>query len=282
MEAEAGAQGLDRPPAMQPLPQEEGVPVLYEKRDHVAYITLNRPEVLNAFNRAMHQALRQIWMDFREDDDAWVALVTGAGDRAFSAGQDVKEIGERRAQDVRRSFWETWFGSDLQEGLEVWKPIVAAINGYCLGEGMTFILACDFRIASERASFGFPEVTLGIPTIVGAVRAPRVVGLGNALELLLTGDRIDARRALEMGLVHRVVPHERVKAEAESLAQRLCRNGPLAVRCTKEVAVRSLDMPFAEAMRMGEALRRLALQSEDAVEGVQAYLEKREPRFTGR
>ncbi len=256
--------------------------VLYEKRDHVAYVTLNRPEVLNAFNRAMHQALRQVWMDFREDDDAWVALITGAGDRAFSAGQDVKEVGERRAQSAQRSFWDTWFGSDLQEGLEVWKPIVAAINGYCLGEGMTFILSCDFRIASERASFGFPEVTLGMPTIVGAVRAPRVVGLGNALELLLTGDRIDARRALEMGLVHRVVPHDRVQAEAESLAQRLCRNGPLAVRCTKEVAVRSLDMPFAEAVRMGEALRRLALQSEDAVEGIQAYLEKREPHFTGR
>lgn len=258
------------------------MPVLYEKRDHIAHITLNRPEVLNAFNQAMHKALREIWLDFREDDDLWVAIITGAGDRAFSAGQDVKEIGERRSEDARRSFWETWFGGDLQEGLQVWKPIVAAINGYCLGEGLTLILACDFRIASQRASFGFPEVSLGMPTIVGAVRAPRVVGLGNALELLLVGDRIDARRALEMGLVHRVVPPEQLRAEAEGLARRLCRNGPLAVRCTKEVAVRSFDMPFTEAVRMGEALRRLALQSEDVAEGVRAYLEKREPRFTGR
>ena len=259
------------------------MPVLYEKRDHIAHITLNRPEVLNAFNRAMHQALREVWMDFREDEDVWVALITGAGDRAFSAGQDMKEMGERRSQGAaRRTFWETWFGGDLQEGLEVWKPIVAAINGYCLGEGMTLILACDFRIASERATFGFPEVALGVPTIVGAVRAPRVVGLGNALELLLTGDRVDAGRALEMGLVHRVVPPEQVKSEAEGLARRLCRNGPVAVRCTKEVAVRSLDMPFVEAVRMGEALRRLAQQSEDAAEGVRAYLEKREPRFSGR
>ena len=257
------------------------MPVLYEKRDRVAYITLNRPEVLNAFNRAMHQALRAVWEDFREDNDVWAAVITGAGDRAFSAGQDVKEIGERRAEGARHSFWETWFGGDLQEGLEVWKPIVAAVNGYCLGEGMTLILACDLRIASERASFGFPEVSLGMPTIVGAVRAPRVVGLGNALELLLVGDRVDARRALEMGLVQRVVPHERLSAEAESLARRLCRNGPLAMRCTKEAAVRSLDMPFTEAVRMGEALRRLALQSEDVAEGVRAYLEKREPRFTG-
>lgn len=258
------------------------MPVTYEKKGRVALITLNRPEVLNAFNRAMHRRLREVWLEFREDDDAWAAVITGAGDQAFSSGQDVREIGERRAEGARRTFWESFFGGDLQEGLEVWKPIVAAVNGYCLGEGLTLILACDFRLASERASFGFPEVTLGLPTIVGAIRAPRVVGLGNALELLLTGDRVDAQRAHQMGLVHRVVPHETVKTEAEAFAQRLCRNGPLALRCTKEVAVRSLSLPFPEAVRMGEALRRLALQSEDALEGVQAFLEKREPHFVGR
>lgn len=258
------------------------MPVIYEKKGRIAYITLNRPEVLNAFNRAMHERLREIWLDFREDSEAWVAVVTGAGERAFSSGQDVREIGTLRAERAQRTFWETWFGGDIQEGLEVWKPIVAAVNGYCLGEGLTFIMACDFRIASERASFGFPEVTLALPTIVGAVRAPRLVGLGNALELLLTGDRIDAQRALQMGLVHRVVPQDAVKAEAEGLAERLCRNGPVALRCTKEAAIRGLDLPFAEAVRMGEALRRLALQSEDVAEGVQAFLEKREPRFTGR
>ncbi len=163
----------------------------------------------------------------------------------------------------------------------MWKPTIAAVNGYCLGEGLTLILSCDFRLASERATFGFPEVNLGIPTIVGAVRAPRVVGLGNALELLLIGDRVDASRAYQMGLLNRVVPHEALASEAEALAQRLCRNGPLAVRCTKEVAYRSLNLPFADAVRMGEGLRRLALQSEDAREGPRAFREKRDPQFRG-
>src|SRR3990172_8690939 len=127
--------------------------VLYEKRDRIAFITLNRPEALNAFNREMHQELREAWLDFREDADLWVAVVTGAGERAFSAGADVKEMGQRRDERVRRSFWETWFGEDLQSGLEVWKPTIAAVNGYCLGQRLTLALACDFRIASEQASF---------------------------------------------------------------------------------------------------------------------------------
>jgi enoyl-CoA hydratase/carnithine racemase len=256
--------------------------VLYETKDRIARITLNRPESLNAFNADMHRELREAWLAFREDDDAWVAVVTGASERAFSAGADVKALAQARDAGPRRSFWENWSAQNLQNGLEVWKPTIAAINGYCLGEGLTLALSCDFRIASERASFGFPEVNIGIATIVGAVRAPRVVGLGNALELLLIGERIDAQRAYDMGLVMRVVPPDQLAEAATALAERLCRNGPLAVRATKEVAYRSLEMPFGDAVRMGESLRRLVNASDDASEGPRAFREKRAPAFKGR
>jgi enoyl-CoA hydratase/carnithine racemase len=256
--------------------------VLYEKRDRIAHLTLNRPDALNAFNREMHEELTAAWLDFRDDDDVWVAIVSGAGERAFSAGADVKSFGERPEGGRRPSLWDSRYDIDLQGGLEVWKPTIAAIDGYCLGEGLTLILSCDFRIASERASFGFPEVNIGLATIVGAIRAPRIVGLGNALELLLIGERVDAKRAYEMSLVQRVVPPERLMDEAETLAQRLCRNGPLAVRATKEMAYRSLEVPFDDAVRMGEAMRRLVNASEDAREGPAAFREKRTPEFKGR
>lgn len=205
--------------------------------------------------------------------------MSAAGDRAFSSGADVKEMGQRREDAHRRGCWEQWSGQNLQNGLEVWKPTVAAIDGYCLGEGFTLAMSCDFRIASERASFGFPEVSIGIATIVGAIRAPRIVGLGNALELLLIGERVDARRAHEMGLLTRVVAPDQLLSKAEALAQRLCGNGPLAVRATKEVIYRSQNMGFGDAVRMGESLRRLVNATEDARKGPRAFQEKREPQF---
>ena len=261
--------------------------VRYEPQDKVAVITLDRPEALNTFDRDMHIELHDAWTAFRDDPSLRVAIVTGAGDRAFSAGADVRTWG--RAQDSARAHpqgparhvWDTRFDWDLQGGLEVWKPVICAVNGYCIGEGLTLALACDFRIASERATFQYPEVQIGVPTIAGAIRAPRVVGLGAALELLLVGDRVDAQRAYDMGLVNKVVPHEELMAEATRWAERLARNAPQAMAASKEVAVRSQALSFADALRMGEAFRRLASATEDAREGVRAFREKREPEYTG-
>jgi E-phenylitaconyl-CoA hydratase len=261
--------------------------VRYELRGKVAHITLDRPEALNTFDRAMHNELHDAWLAFRDDAELWVAIVTGEGDRSFSAGADVRGFGQQGASDDRRPagpsrhLWETRFDWDLQGGLEVWKPTICAINGYCIGEGLTLALACDFRIASERAFFQYPEVQIGIPTIAGAIRAPRVVGLGAALELLLVGDRVDASRAYDMGLVNKVVPHEQLMDEAERWAARLARNAPQAMAATKEMAVRSQALSFGDALRMGEAFRKIAGGTDDAREGIRAFREKREADYHG-
>lgn len=261
--------------------------VRYEPQGKIAWITLDRPEALNTFDRAMHIELHDAWTAFRDDPELWVAVVTGAGDRAFSAGADVRSWGapvddnRQHPHGPARHLWETRYDWDLQGGLDVWKPTIAAINGYCIGEGLTLALACDLRIASENATFQFPEIQIGVPTIAGAIRAPRVLGLGAALELLLIGDRVDAARAYDMGLVNRVVAHDQLIPEATRIAERLARNAPQAMAATKEVAYRSMTISFADALRMGEAFRKLAGGTEDSREGVRAFREKREPDFKG-
>ena len=172
--------------------------------------------------------------------------------------------------------------NSLESGVEIWKPVIAAVNGYCLGFACTLVAACDFVIASERAEFGFPEVRIGVPTIQGAVRMPQKVGWQNAMELLLIGERVNAARAKEMGLVGKVVPHEDLMAEAKALAARLCQSAPLAVRATKEVAWRGQQMPFVEAIRFGETMRRVAGATDDAKEGMAAAREKRTPEWKAR
>jgi len=261
--------------------------VRYEAQGRVAVITLDRPEALNTFDRQMHLELHDAWVAFRDDPEIFVAVVTGAGDRAFSAGADVRGWGQPQDESRQhphgpgRHIWETRYDWDLQGGLEMWKPAICAVNGYCIGEGLTLALACDLRIASERATFAFPEVQIGVPTIAGAIRAPRVIGLGAALELLLVGDRVDAQRAYDMGLVNKVVPHDELIAEAMRWAERLARNAPQAMAATKEVAVRSQAMSFTDALRMGEAMRKLGGSTEDAREGVRAFREKRAPVYRG-
>ena len=254
--------------------------VRYELDGHVATITYDRPEALNAINARMRADLNAAFTRFREDEDAWVAIVTGAG-RAFCAGADLRD-GEGAAGDFRGTFWERPTINSFESGWEIFKPVIAAVNGYCLGYGLTLVSWCDFVVASERAEFGFPEVQLGVPTIVGAIRMPQRIGWQHAMELLLTGERIDAARAEEIGLAGWVVPHDELMPTARHLADRLLRAAPLAARATKEMAVRAQGLPLLEAIRFGETMRRVAAQTEDAAEGAQAAREHRRPRWRGR
>ena len=246
--------------------------VLYERDGRIATITYNRPEARNAINQELREDLDEAWATFRNDDEAWVAIVTGAG-VAFCAGHDLKSGAAPRG----RTHWETPSLTSLENGIELWKPVIAAVNGYAIGFGCTLVAACDFAIASDRAEFGFPEVRLGVPTIQGAVRLPGRLAWHHAMELLLIGERVSAQRALEMNLVWKVVPHDTLLAEARALAERLCQSAPLAVRATKEVAWRGQQMSWVDAVRFGETTRRVAGATADASEGMQAAKEKRAP-----
>jgi enoyl-CoA hydratase/carnithine racemase len=255
-------------------------PVTYELAHHVATITYNRPDALNAINGAMRRGLNDAFARFRDDEDAWVAIVTGAG-RAFCAGADVRD-GAGSAGEFAGTFWEKPTLNSFESGWEIFKPVIAAVNGYCLGYGLTLVTWCDFVIASERAEFGYPEVGIGVPTIVGAIRLPQRINWQYAMELLLTGERIDARRAKEIGLAGWVVPHDSLMDEANALADRLVRAAPLAARATKEVAMRARHLPPLEAIRFGETMRKVVAATEDAVEGGQAMAEGRPPVWRGR
>ena len=253
--------------------------VLYDKDGHIVTITYHRPERMNAINGEMREALNAAWLHFRDDVDAWVAILTGAG-RAFCAGADIREGGA--AGTFAGTFWEKPTINSFESGLELFKPTIAAINGPCLGYGVTAVSFCDFVIASERATFGFPEVRLGVPTIVGAIRMPQRLNWADAMELLLIGETVNAERAKAMGLVWQVVPHDDLMAEARRLAERLCQSAPLAVRATKEVAVRARTLPWVEAVRFGETMRLVAGSTADAAEGRAAVRDKRSPQWQGK
>src|SRR5437763_3494151 len=219
--------------------------VRYELDGHVATITYNRPKSLNAINGQLREDLNAAFSRFRDEDEAWVAIVTGAG-RAFCVGADLKDGGGSTGT-FAGTFWEKPTINSFESGWEIFKPVIAAVNGYCLGYGLTLVTWCDFVIASDRAQFGMPEVKLGGPAIVGAIRLPQRINWHDAMELLMTGDNIDAARAQEIGLVGKVVPHDQLLDEAKTLAARLVRAAPLAARATKEVAVRSRRLPMVEA-----------------------------------
>jgi E-phenylitaconyl-CoA hydratase len=254
--------------------------VLVDVQDGVATITLNRPDAMNAINGEMAEALMAALTRVRDDDAIRCGILTGAG-RAFTVGADLK----RRVENQERGRGPTPFPvtpPTTYYTFDTTKPMIAAVNGYCLGGGFEITLTCDIRIASTQAVFGLPEITMGFFPGGGAPqRLPRLVGASAAMEILLTGDRFEAGRALEIGLVNRVVQPEDLVPEAQRIAARIASHAPLAVRGLREVIYQGLDMPLAQALRWGGAMRWAIGQTDDAKEGPRAFAEKRPPEFTG-
>lgn len=247
----------------------------------IATITLDRPERLNAIDRQMYAELSEAWSSVRDDDEVRAAVITGAGGRAFTTGADLKSyIPDPSALG---EFWLTQKDQLLNRGLEVWKPVVAAVNGYCLGGGMTLLLATDIRVAATHATFGLSEVRRGLlPGNGGTQRLLRQVPYAVGMELLLTGESIPAHVAERWGLVNAVVEADELMDVALQYARKIAENGPLAVQAIKELAIRSADVDLSTGLRMEQAMSRLLRFTDDAKEGPAAFAERREPRFTGR
>ena len=261
----------------EPLPNFEKI--LYERDGFIARVTINRPERMNAMDRQTWDELRAAFEDFRYNDDLRVAIVSGAGERAFSAGADLvaRSKGEKRLPIVHIT------QAGLLKGPPIYKPIIAAINGYCLAGGLEVALACDIRIATPSATFGLFEVRWGIlPGGGGTQRLPRAIPQALANEMILTAEPIDAERALQAGLISRIVPADGLQAEATRIAEVISTRGPLAVRAAKELIQRGADLPLQDALRLEDYFSLQLHTTEDAVEGPRAFAEKRPPNFKGR
>jgi enoyl-CoA hydratase len=249
--------------------------------EHVATVTLDRPDVHNAMNQAMRSDLTRCFEGLVTDDDVKVIVVTGAGGRAFSAGADIREFVEPL---VPVKFREQRRRLEFRQAMDRCpQPIVAAINGFALGGGLELALACDIRIAGADATLGLTEIDLAIiPGGGGTQRLPRLVGRGKALEMILTGARLPADEALRIGLVERVVPAGEALKAATELARTIAAKAPVALRYAKEAVVKGLELPLADGLRLEGDLSTLLRTTEDRVEGARAFLEKRAPRWTGR
>lgn len=254
--------------------------LIYEVNDRIARITINRPEAMNAMDADVYAELSKAWIDVRDNPDVWIAIVTGAGDKAFTAGADL--VGMHGTAEKAEVGWSSPRPTRFDLGLEVQKPLIAAVNGYCLAGGLELALVCDIRIASETAQFGCPEVKWNLLHGYGAQLLPRIVGTSNAMYLLLTGQFIDAVEALRIGLVNEVVPPDHLMRRVHQLAAVICSNGPMAIRMTKELALRSRDLSIPDGIRLYQALNRLVELSDDLEEGTRAFAEKRKPEFKNR
>ncbi len=249
----------------------------YEKRDKIAIMTINRPDAMNAFTADMLRGMDAAFDDFQNDDNLWVAILTAAGEKAFSAGMDLKE-----AIPMLQSGDEMGYEDHTKRPFsDVFKPIIGAVNGFCIAGGMEFLQGTDIRIAAETATFGLGEVRWGIiPTGGSHVRLPRQIPWAIAMEMLLSGRNLTAQRAYDIGLINEVVPADKLMETALKWAETICKNGPLAVRTAKEIAVRALSLESGFVLE--KALGARVMQSEDAKEGPLAFAEKRKPNFKGR
>jgi len=252
----------------------------YTKEGKIATFTLNRPNALNSINLETVQQLHKAMIDFRDDPELCVGIVTGAGEKAFSAGADVKET----LPFLREHRDRPWASPAMPwRGLELWKPLIAAINGLALGGGLELALACDIRIAAEHARFGSPEVAVGLlPGWGGTQRLPRVLPWAKAAEMLLMGRPIDAQEAFRIGLVNKVVPPEQVMPTAKEWAEIICQAAPLAVRATKEAMLKGVSMTLEQGLQLENTLFNYLLGTEDFNEGITAFAEKRKPNFQGK
>lgn len=252
-------------------------------KDGVALITINRPERMNAMDQEHYEGLTAAWTRVRDDDDVRVAIVTGAGDKAFTAGADLKST-VWTSRPPPSKFFKTQTDMLLNRGLEVWKPVISAINGYCLGGGVTLMLATDLRVACESATFNVAEVKRGgLAGNGGTQRLIRQLPYAIAMKMLLTGESISAAEAERWGLINDVVPTAAdVVPKAMEYARMIAANSPLGVQASKELAIRSRDLTLSQGIRLEQAIGAFLMNTEDAVEGPKAFAEKRAPNFQGR
>lgn len=250
--------------------------VEYRKEGRIAFFTLNRPEVLNSINGELSLELTKNMKDFRDDPDVWVGIITGAGDRAFSSGADIRGFrpgpSETPAENVERVRAD-----------QVFKPVIAAIHGYCLGGGLELALTCDIRIAADNARLGLPEIKVGvIPGGGGTARLPRFIPRAKAAEILLMGQHIDAQEAYRIGLVNKVVPLDQLMPTAIEWANIICENGPLQTRAVKESIIRGVNLPLEDALKVEREMAARVRNTEDFIEGTRAFVEKRKPNWKGK
>ena len=248
--------------------------IQYEVSGHIGRLTINRPEKMNAMNNEMYAAIGDAVRNAERDANVRCVIVTGSG-RAFTSGHDLGELADASAA----TGWQPYRPERFDSGLECSKPLIAAINGYALAGGLELATFCDIRIASTDAQFGTPEVKWGILHGYGAVRLPDMVGMSHTMQLLLTGEFIDAETALRIGLVSEVVAPDELLPRAEAIAEQIASNGPIAVRLIKELAHRGRDLTTRDGLRLHRELRRVANASRDSREGTRAFVEKRVPEF---